>query len=239
MEAATSLRNKICLCISVFAMSLTGVLAIKGTRDRNTLPPSSDTHQQIIQQQLTPLPSIGSYPSHPSFPPNHLIDFELIGLQVPVPKNIRIYNKTGSQCVWCTAQMLGTYHNVKGAEGLTDQYKHATGPGEFNKVMTARNIKFKQVTGHDLDFLEEWVTKKKMGCGIGVNNTHVILVCDFQRGKQVKIIDNSDRTLKVQTWTWDKFMRNFTGWVFVILPDDNPANAGWDNNVDDGKLYGR
>jgi hypothetical protein len=234
MEATTSLKDKICLCISVFTMSLMGFFAVNGTPTTFVPPPST-----MVQPQAIPQPPMTEPKPQPSLPPAQPTDPEVIGLQVPIPKSIRIYNKSGSQCVWCTAQMLGTYHNVKGVAGLTDQYKHATGPGEFNRVMTGRHVNFKQVTGRDLDFLEEWVTKKKMGCGIGVNNTHVILVCDFQRGKQVKVIDNSDRTLRVQTWSWDKFQRNFTGWVFVILPDNSPTNAGWDNNVDDGKMYGR
>lgn len=233
MEVNTSFKDKICLCLSVFAMSIMGVFAVKGTPD-GFVPPASS----LVQPQVVPPPIPDSLP-HLPLPPAQPSDHELIGLQVPIPKSLRIYNKSGSQCVWCTTQMLGAYHDVKGVAGLTDQYKHATGPREFNRVMTARHVKFKQVTGRDLDFLEEWVTKKKMGCGIGVNNTHAILVCGFERGKQVKVIDNSEPTLKVQTWTWDKFMRNFTGWVFVILPDDYPINAGWDNNVDDGKLYGR
>lgn len=234
MEVTTSFRDKICLCLSVFAMSLMGVFALKGTPDSFVPPPSP-----LVQPPVVPTPPLVEPKPQLPLPPAEQTDPELIGLQVPVPKSIRIYNKSGSQCVWCTAQMLGTYHNVAGVHGLTDQYKHATGPGEFNRVMTARHVKFKQVTGRDLDFLDEWVTKKKMGCGIGVNNTHVIMVVHFVRGKEVRVVDNSDRSLRVQTWTWEKFQRNFTGWVFVILPDDTPSSTGWDNNVDDGKLYGR
>jgi hypothetical protein len=229
MEVTTSLKDKVCVLLSVFAMSLMGVFAMKGS-PCGYVPPLSP----IVQSPIVPPPK-----PQPPLPPAQPTDPELIGLQVPVPKSIRIYNNSGSQCVWCTAQMLGTFHNVKGVFGLTDQYKHATGPSEFNRVMTARHVKFKQVAGRDLDFLDEWVTNKKMGCGIGINNTHVIMVVNFERGKKIKVIDNSDRTLRVQTWSWDKFMRNFTGWVFVILPDDTPASIGWDNNVDDGKLYSR
>lgn len=229
MEVTTSLKDKVCLVVSIFAVSLMGLLAMKGAPTNGSLSPTPIVQPKVVP----PLPMPKPQPQLPVQP----TDPELIGLHVPVPKGIRIYNKSGSQCVWCTAQMLGTYHGVKGVNGLTDQYKHATGPGEFNRVMNGRHVKFKQVTGRDLDFIEEWVTHKKMGVGIGVNNTHVILLCHFERGKQVKIIDNSDRSLKVQTWTWDKFMRNFSGWVFVILPDDGPTEAGWNNNVDDGKLY--
>lgn len=231
MEVFASLKERISVCASVFAMSLMGILAMRGAPA--TVPPSLPIVQpQAVQPQL-PMPE--SKPQIPS-PPTPT-DPELIGLHVPLPKELRIYNKSGSQCVWCTAQMLGTLNHSAGVAGLTDQYKHATGPGEFNRVMTSRKVKFKQVTGRDLDFIEEWVTKKHMGVGIGINNSHCILVCHFERGKQVKIIDNSDRQLRVQTWTWDRFTRAFTGWVFVILPDDTSIQAEWDNNVDDGKLY--
>ena len=152
---------------------------------------------------------------------------------------MRVYNRSGSQCVWATIQALGNYHKVKGVQGLTDRYKHATGPGEVNRVLTARNVKFKQVNSrNNYDFIEEWVTQKKMGVGIGVGR-HVILVCHFERGKLVKIIDNSDRQLRVQTWSWEKFVSRFDNWAFVILPDDYPSHAGWakENNWDNGKVY--
>jgi hypothetical protein len=127
---------------------------------------------------------------------------------------------------------------VKGTTGITRQYTWATGPLEVNRVLNRKNVNFRQVVGRDLDFLEEWVTRRKMGCGIGVNGNHCILVCHFERGKEVKVIDNGDPTLSVQTWSWARFMRHFSGWVFVILPDHETGFGGdWNNEVDDGRLY--
>jgi hypothetical protein len=232
MENNLSLRDRLFWSATVFVTSLVGMVMLDKGKAQQSAPPQPPP---IVQPAPSPLPSPQTQPQ--PVPPPQPTDPELIGVQVPVPKEIRIYNKSGSQCVWCTAEMLGRLHKVKGVDGLTIDYKHATGPGEFNCVMTQRHINFKQVTGRDLDFIEEWVTNKKMGVGIGVHHSHVILVCHFERGKQVKVIDNSDRSLKVQTWDWQRFQRSFTGWVFVILPDNTPTEAGWNNNVDDGKLY--
>jgi hypothetical protein len=184
-----------------------------------------------FQQQITLPKSIDNNHSPP------VNDPEGANCQVYVPREMRIYNKSGSQCVWCTIEMLGKLHGVKGVSGLTDEYKHATGPGEVNRVLTQRGVKFKQVTGKDYDFIKEWVADKKMGVGIGVNGNHVILLCHYEENKLVKIIDNADKSLKIQTWDWNKFTKRFDGWAFVILPDQYHIPTDWDNNCDNGKLY--
>lgn len=154
--------------------------------------------------------------------------------QVNIPKENRIYNKSGSQCVWCSAEMLGSVNHSAGCKGLTDQYKHATGPGEFASVMKSRNIKFIQDTkggNTEIDFMEEWVKNRRRGVGFGIHGTHCILMCHFERNKLVKIIDNSDHSLSVQTWEWNKFNRARDSWVFVILPDtENSSSFPCDND---------
>jgi len=226
--------DKICWFVSVFVLGILGMVALDH-------PPSTRAVEQTrpIAQAPSLPPAIVQPPSLP--PPSvqpPQADADTVGCQVCVPKALRIFNKSGSQCVWCSAEMLGRLHQVKGLVGLTDRYKHATGPGEFGSVMTQRGVKFKQVNGRDLDFIQEWVADKKMGVGIGVNHNHVILLCHFERDKLVKVIDNSDRSLSVQTWDWSKFQRHFSGWVFVILPDAAQVEASWSNAVpDDGHLY--
>lgn len=161
--------------------------------------------------------------------PQHVkeaIDPELVGVQVPIPKSMRVYNESNNQCVWCTLESLGMFNKSKGTAGLTTQYKYSTGPKEVAMVLDRRHARFIQiVTPEDKDsaynFLEEWVTKKKMGCGIALypNCTHMVTIIDFRRGKSVKIIDNADPDLKIQTWSWEKFTTDFYGWVIVVLPD--------------------
>jgi len=212
--------------LTTFAFVLGSICVLQGTK------------AQPVPEKQQP-PAIEKPAPEEKIIPQKPVDPELEGIQVPIPKEMRIFNKSGSQCVWVTAEMLGNYHHVQGTQRLQDQYRHATGPGEFSRVMNQRNVKFKQVVGRDLDFIEEWVTNKKMGCGIGIHNTHVILICHFERNKLVKIIDNSDRSLRVQTWDWNRFSHEFSGWAFVILPDNTPQSevSTWNNNVDDGRLY--
>lgn len=177
-------------------------------------------------------------PVVPPAPPAPLVDPELDGVQVPIPKNIRLYNKSGSQCVWCTIEMLGSFHGSKNTNGLTQSYKHATGPREVSRVLTNRNVKFKQVTGKNYAFLQEWVAEKKMGVGIGVNGNHMILVCHYEQNKLVKVIDNADRQLRIQTWDWAKFQRHFSGWAIVILPDSTGHTSDPVLFEDDGTILG-
>lgn len=221
-----SIWSKIVYVALIFGMA---IISMAITDPVKTPPTPSPIVPPPIVAPVVPPPA----PPAP-IPPS---DPELAGLQVPIPKEMRVFNKSGSQCVWCSAEILGRYHNVLGLSGLTEKYSHATGPREFGRVMTRQNVKFKQVTGQDLDFLDEWVTQKKMGAGIGVNRHHVIVVCHFERNKLVKIIDNADPSLRVQTWDWPQFTRNFSGWCFVVLPDNSP-NVDWNNDVDDGRIYG-
>jgi hypothetical protein len=155
-------------------------------------------------------------------------DRELAGVQVPIPKVIRQFNHSSNQCVWCTIATLCRYHNVEPGKQITDQYRHPTVPAQVDRVLRSKGIKFKQVYGRDEDFLEEYVTRKKLGVGIGVNGNHVVLVCHFDKAKdEVKFINNLDPDLRIWTCDMQEFRRHFTGWVFVILPPGHPdAGAG-------------
>ena len=53
----------------------------------------------------------------------------------------------------------------------------------------------------------------------------MINVIHFKDGV-VKVIDNSDPTLKVQTWTESYFMRRYDGWAITLVPPEKPI----DNN---------
>lgn len=225
--------SKLAVAGTVFAACLTGLIAV----GRPAAAPAPVAAPPLWSPAPAPLPVPVPPPARPA-PPAEPVDPELRGVQVPIPRDMRIFNQSGSQCVWCTLEMLGRFNKVRGTDGLTRQYKHATGPGEVNRVLTRRGVKFRQVTGKDMDFLEEWVANKKLGCGIGVDGRHAILVCHFERGKSVKVIDNGDPQLRVQTWDWSRFTRHFSGWVFVVFPDTAETNlAGWSNDVDDGRLY--
>lgn len=165
-------------------------------------------------------PSINNLPPRPQQVKESL-PVELRDVQVPIPKEMRFFNSSSSQCVWCTIESLGLFNNSKGTKGLTEDYKSTTNPTEVANVLRNRNVKFLQITGsNSLDFLEKWVANMKFGCGIDVNNgKHMVTCIDFKRGKYVKIIDNADKDLNIQTWEWNDFINTFHGWAIVILPD--------------------
>ena len=220
-----TLSEKISWFVVNFTVSLLGVIAVDGTHLSLPTPPPS------------PPPIVNPTPPPPT-PPPAPIDPELVGVQVPIPKDMRVYNRSGNCCVWATIQALGNYNKSNGTHNLIDKYTWATGPGEVNRVLTQKGVKFLQTTSgrRDYSFLKKWVTEEKKGVGVGLPG-HMVLMCHFDEGKEVKIIDNSDRSLRIQTWTWQQFVRRYDGWALVILPDTSVVPTDWDNNVDNGRLY--
>jgi hypothetical protein len=151
------------------------------------------------------------------------IDPEMFDVQVPIAKENRAFNVSGVQCVWCSLQNLAKHHKETRLYDLTDKYKHATGPAYVGRVLDSRGVKYKQVySGKQagVNFIKEYVTKKKLGVGVGVNNIHMINVVHFDETKGVvKVIDNGGpNALKIQTWTVDQFTQRFDGWAVVIFP---------------------
>lgn len=185
----------------------------------------------ILVCTFNPVPVTYYTPTAEFLPPlpKHIekaIEADVIGIQVPIPCAMRVYNSSGHQCVWCTLESLGMYNKSQGTSALTTQYKNTTGANEVALVLGRRHVKFLQtINAQDkkatYKFLEEWVTKNKKGCGIALypECTHMVTIVDFQRGKSVKIIDNGDEALRVQTWSWEQFERDYYGWAIVILPD--------------------
>ncbi len=191
-------------------------------------PPTIQDPAPVVKPQVPTVPPPAEPPTPPVRPrPN---DQEVADVQVPIPKEMRVFNKSGSQCVWCTIEMLAKFNRIPKANDLTQTYKHATGPREVAQVLTGRGVKFKQSIRKDEGMLEEYVAKRKLGVGVGVNHgTHMILVCHFDRqAKIVKVIDNSDRSLRVQTWTLDQFRKIWSDWVLVILPDGDKTTDSQD-----------
>lgn len=220
-----SLWTVLVFCISIIVLMVTMRDPVKVVP---VVPP-----QEIVQ---VPPTIVIPEPVKPSLPP------ELVDVQVPILHSMRVYNYSGNQCVWCTAQALGNYHNVQGTKNLIEKYKWATGAREVNQVLTKRNVKFKQTVNYNYAFLKEWVTEKKMGVGIGVNGgRHMITMVHYEENKLVKVFDNSDSKMRIQTWSWSQFTgrSGWDGWALVILPDDYELPVGYDksNDVDNGNSY--
>lgn len=188
-------------------------------------------HKPVEQPQIEEKVELFTPLQYTPLPPPP-VPAELVNVQVPILHDCRVYNHTGRQCVYCAAETLGNYHNVEGTKGLTDEYLGLCDPAQLNHALTKRKVKFKQVFGQNVyDFIEEWVTNKKLGVGIDVYGRHVVTCIHFERGKCVKVIDNMHKDLHVTTWTWQEFLHKNTHWAFVIFPDDYDVNVGLEENA--------
>ena len=198
--------------------------------------------------QPVPPPVAPVVPPQPQPPPAPPVEPDCVGVQVPIPKNCRVYNKSGSQCVWCSIECLGRYHGVKevyeGDRRLTKTYTWATGPGEVQRVMSGRysTVRWKQITNRDINFIKKYVTEQKLGVGIGIPGHMLNLVHYDEEARVVKVIDNcGPKALQVQDWTLDRFNRLWDGWALVVFPPGY-VESGYDTfdtslPVSD-KLYG-
>ncbi len=160
-------------------------------------------------------------------PPQPEVEPDLIGVQVPIPKNCRVYNASGSQCVWCSIECLGRYHKVKelyeGDTRITKYHTWATVPFEVAQVMKTKypSVKWTQITSRNEtnSFIKKYVTEKKLGAGFAISGHMLNIVHYDEAAKTVKVIDNlGPQALKVQEWSMDKFNRVAVGWALTVFP---------------------
>jgi len=145
------------------------------------------------------------------------------GVQVPIPMSCRVYNRSGSQCVWCSIEVLARYHKIEALYTLTQKYKHATGGGEVSRVLNRLNIKYTmQDEGERNTQILIDACEKGWGAGVGLHGTHMVNVVHFKDGV-VKIIDNSDSSLSIRSMSMNQFLRAWDGWVVVLVPPTPPT----------------
>lgn len=141
--------------------------------------------------------------------------------QADILKENRIFNKSGSQCVWCSLETAARHEGITELYDLTSKYTFATGDQFVNTVLTQRNINFKmqwEGTGKNTNIIETYLVKKCYPVAFGVPG-HMLVLCHYDKEKQfVRVIDNVDRELRVQKWTMEQFMNRWTGWAVVVLP---------------------
>lgn len=144
------------------------------------------------------------------------------GVQVPIPMNCRVPNRSGSQCVWCSIECLSKYHKIEVTSHLTDKYKRATGGNEVRRVLDGLGVKYiMQAEGNKDTRILEDACSKGWGAGVGLRGTHMVNLVHF-KDDTVKIIDNSDSSLKIRTWSKDQFMKAWDGWIVVMIPPNQP-----------------
>lgn len=158
---------------------------------------------------------------------------ELEGVQCPIPMNCRVRNYTGIQCVFASLECLGRWAECKQLvePPITSRpdCKSYSGPTDAANKLNRFGVKFKNVYRNREEGIRtiKQAMKDGRGCLWGVPG-HAMVLCHYDEEKDtVKWIDNSDRSLRVQTTTIDKFKRRWDGWVIVIYaePDLFPAKS--------------
>jgi hypothetical protein len=167
---------------------------------------------------------------HPSYQTTYVEEYdagapeedELEGVQCPIPLECRVKNYTGIQCVFSSLECLGRWGEIEELINppLTSRSncKSYSGPSDAAHKIAALGVRFENAYGDKNKALN--LLKRAMSEGRGALMDipgHAIVICHYDEKAQiVKIIDNSDRSLKIQTWSMDKFNKLWNGWIMVV-----------------------
>ena len=143
-------------------------------------------------------------------------------VMVPIPTEDRVFNKTGIQCVWASVECLGRYADEPKLIGLTNdsECKSYASPSSLASKLRKLGVKFQQTTSKsDKSLIVKSIVEERRGCLFAVPGHAMTLVhYDEQRGI-VKYINNSDKSLKIRTWSMNEFNQRWDGWICVVYPD--------------------
>lgn len=154
---------------------------------------------------------------------------ELEETQCPIPMECRVKNYTGVQCVFSSLECLARWGEIEELlqpEPLTSRSgcKSYSGPTDAASKVSKYGIRFENEYQNKKKAIE--LLKKAMADGRGALMDvpgHAIVICHYdEKAGIVKIIDNSDRSLKIQTWSMEKFNKLWKGWIMVIYGKNDP-----------------
>lgn len=189
-------------------------------------PPSNHSHQHFDVPTIGPDVKMYKTASEEN---------ELEGVQVPVPRDCRILNRKGS-CVWCSMELLGRYAEIKSLYGITKNPgdggdPRCQGAANINHVrsfLQSKGIRYEDVLpygGSDPGrvkgkaLLVKACKTERRGAAFAIPGHMLVCVHYDPDTKTVKVIDNADWGLNIQTWSWEKFHRVWDGWVYVLYGD--------------------
>lgn len=170
-------------------------------------------------------------------------DNELEGVQCPIPIKDRVRNYTGVQCVFSSIEMIARWAECKELLNppITSRSdcKSYSKPSDLRVKLKRFGLKpytkngkgpmYRQVYHNKEEAIK--VLKEAMAEGrgalFGVPGHAMVIVHYDEEADVVKWVDNSDRSLRVQTMTVKRFMQRWDGWICVIYadPDLLPAKA--------------
>jgi hypothetical protein len=201
--------------IFAIILSFVALIAFKSEPVVNTVP-----HDRLYPDpNSTEINPVALYEGEPDD------EAELENTQVPIPMKDRVFNKTSIQCVWCSIECIGRYAEEAKLINLTDDKdcKSYAGPGSAAWKLNQRKVRFEQVEDKQRgrELIRKAVVRERRGVLFSVPGHAMNLVHYDEEKKIVKYINNSDRSLKIRTWTMDEFERRWEGWVLAVYADND------------------
>lgn len=162
--------------------------------------------------------------------PNPVVNFEgapdedLENTQVPIPVKDRVPNRTGIQCVWSSIETLARYAKYEKLYDITMEkdYKSYAGPPSLRAMFKKYGVKYEMtVDKKDRSLLIKGCTIEKRGVAFDIPGHMMVLVHYDEKEGIVKYINNSDKDLKIRTWTMEEFNKRWAGWAVIIYAEDD------------------
>lgn len=161
-------------------------------------------------------------------------DEDLANIQCPIPPDCRVKNFTGTQCVFSSLECLARWAEIESLlqpRPLTSRAgcQSFSSPTDAAKKLSALGIKYENEYHNRSKALS--LLRRAMSEGRGALMDipgHALVICHYDENAGiVKIIDNSDRSLKIQTWPMSKFDKLWGGWIMVLYNENDlfPAKA--------------
>jgi hypothetical protein len=147
-------------------------------------------------------------------------------LQCPIPKNDRVKNYSGIQCVYASIEMLGRWAEepklTKPPITSNPDCQSYSGPNQAAFILNKLGVKFKQSYGNKQEGINLIKEAMSEGRGVlwGVPKHAMVLIHYSESQNKVCWVDNSDKQLRIQVTTIDKFKERWNSWVLAIYPDD-------------------
>lgn len=185
---------------------------------------AKDSHLNVlssttIQNPINPVANFEGYE-----------DEDISNVMVPIPMKDRVFNKTGIQCVWASLECIGRYAEEKKLINLTNdpECKSYSSPSGAERKLKQLRVRFEQTVNHsDKSLIHKAVIKEKRGVLFGIPG-HAMVMVHYDESKGImKYINNSDKELKIRTWSIEEFNRRWDGWICAIYADVDKIPFKW------------
>lgn len=144
----------------------------------------------------------------------------------PIPLKDRVANYTKIQCVYSSIETIGRWaeENKLIEPPLTSRSdcKGYSGPGAAAERLKKYGVKFVQSYGDreaGRKLLDQAVRKEGRGALFDVPGHAMVIVHYDPENNDIRYIDNSDKTLKIQKFTKKQFESQWDSWVLVVYAD--------------------